>query len=206
MASSLDDFPMAYWDSDTSVVFRKTAEEFGGLSNMAAGFPLEVHGRLWRTSEALYQALRFPDHPDVQSEIWAEASPMAAKMKSKPHRSTKSRPDWDDVRVDLMFWCLEVKLFQNQRTFGDLLRQTGNSDIVESSARDTFWGAIPQSSGSLRGQNVLGRLLMRLRSRAKSNAWQIDPPTDPVPRLTLFGQDVHSADLIERPNDGTLGI
>lgn len=76
-----------------SAIFRKTAERFGGLSNMAAGFPLRVNGVYIRTSEALYQACRFPHLPDVQRLIIAEASPMTAKMKSKPHRKN-SRPDW----------------------------------------------------------------------------------------------------------------
>jgi type I restriction enzyme S subunit len=38
------------------VVFRKTNTRFGGLSNMAPGFPLEVNGIRILTSEALYQA------------------------------------------------------------------------------------------------------------------------------------------------------
>jgi ribA/ribD-fused uncharacterized protein len=206
MGNKSNDFPFVMWDPDTSVVFRKTNEEFGGLSNMAAGFPLEIHGRLWRTSEALYQALRFPDHPDVQEEIRSEASPMAAKMKSKPHRASKSRLDWDDVRVDLMYWCLEVKLFQNQTSFGELLRRTGNNDIVESSAKDNFWGAIIQPSGSLYGQNVLGRLLMRLRARSKANGWNIEQPTPTGHVLTLFGRPVNSDDLAPEAFDGTLRL
>jgi ribA/ribD-fused uncharacterized protein len=206
VSNQATDFPFAFWDSDTSVIFRKTNEEFGGLSNMAAGFQLEIHGRLWRTSEALYQALRFPDFPDVQEEIWKEASPMAAKMKSKPHRASKSRADWDHVRVDLMFWCLEVKLYQNQTNFGGLLQRTGTQDIVESSARDQFWGATEQASGSLYGQNVLGRLLMRLRARAKASGWQIDIPSNPNHSLVLFGRSINSEELTKDVNDGTLRL
>src|SRR5437899_1766418 len=84
-----------------SVVFLKTKEEFGGLSNMAGGFPLRVNGVSILTSEALYQACRFPHLPDVQRQIIAERSPMTAKMRGKPHRAN-SRPDWDNVRVRIM--------------------------------------------------------------------------------------------------------
>src|SRR5438105_2891921 len=70
-----------------SAVFCKTDEEFGGLSNMAAGFPLVVNGVPIRTSEALYQACRFPHLSDVQRLIIDQKSPMTAKMKSKPHRA-----------------------------------------------------------------------------------------------------------------------
>ena len=51
------------YEPEECVVFRKTAEAFGGLSNMAAGFPLKVNGVSVRTSEALYQACRFPHRP-----------------------------------------------------------------------------------------------------------------------------------------------
>lgn len=105
---------------------------------MAAGFPLKVNGIQSRTSEALYQACRFPDIPKVQREIISQASPMAGKMKSKPHRS-KTRSDWDHVNVDVMWWCLQVKLIQNWDTFWELLKKTGRKSIVEDSHKDTFW-------------------------------------------------------------------
>lgn len=102
-------------DQDTyvrakSVVFLKTKEKYGGLSNMRAGFPLRVNGIEIRTSEALYQVCRFPDHPEVQRLIIEQNSPMAAKNVSKPHRAEKCRPDWDEVMVEVMRWCLRVKL------------------------------------------------------------------------------------------------
>jgi predicted NAD-dependent protein-ADP-ribosyltransferase YbiA (DUF1768 family) len=81
-----------------SAVFSKTKEAFGGLSNMAAGFPIRVNGVRILTSEALYQASRFPHLPDVQRLIIEQLSPMTTKMKSKPYRKD-SRPDWDRVRI-----------------------------------------------------------------------------------------------------------
>ena len=67
-----------------SVVFRKTKEKYGGLSNMAGGFPLLVNGIQIRTAEAIYQACRFPNLQDVQYIIIQQRSPMTAKIKSKP--------------------------------------------------------------------------------------------------------------------------
>ena len=40
-------------------VFRKTHEKNGGLSNMAAGYPVYFNGTQIRTSEALYQGAVF---------------------------------------------------------------------------------------------------------------------------------------------------
>ena len=144
-----------------SVVLLKTNEPFGGLSNMAGGFPLKVNDIRILTLEALYQACRFPHIPAVQELILGQASPMAAKMKSKKYRKF-SRPDWDRVRVKVMRWCLRVKLAQNWEKFSKLLLATGDRPIVEQS-RDDFWGAKPVDDQTLIGMNVLGRLLMELR-------------------------------------------
>jgi ribA/ribD-fused uncharacterized protein len=157
------------FDREDCIVFFKTKEAFGGLSNMAAGFPLQINGVNILTSEALYQACRFPHRPEIQAEIIDQKSPMAAKMKSKPHRND-SRPDWDDARVAIMRWCLEVKLVQNWEKFSELLLSTGDKPIVEESRRDDFWGAIPFDDYELRGRNVLGTLLSNLRGRVMPGA------------------------------------
>jgi ribA/ribD-fused uncharacterized protein len=161
------------YDANKAVVFRKTNEPFGGLSNMAPGFPLNVNSVLIRTSEALYQACRFPHMSEVQRLIIDQASPMTAKMKSKPFR-TESRSDWNQIRVDVMRWCLRVKLVLNWESFRLLLLETGSSDIVEDSAKDDFWGAIRTDNDVLQGRNILGRLLMELREHLKADEAKFD--------------------------------
>lgn len=76
------------WEFDGSLhqpceVFWKTADRFGSLSNMASGFPLLINGILIQSNEALYQAMRYPFHPEIQQEIIEQPSPMSAKMKAK---------------------------------------------------------------------------------------------------------------------------
>lgn len=180
------------YEREECVVFRKTNEAFGGLSNMAAGFPIEVNGLAIRTSEALYQACRFPHRPDLQRLIIQQASPMAAKMVGKPHRSA-TRPDWDDVRVDVMRWCLRVKLEQNWDRFHDLLLATGEKPIVEESRRDDYWGAKPTGQ-MLAGRNVLGRLLMELRQQARD--LRLDILSVDAPRVTGLLVDGRPVDSI----------
>ena len=152
------------------VVVYKTKEAFGGLSNMAAGYPLQINGVRILTTEALYQACRFPHMPDVQRDIIGQHSPMTAKMKSKPHRKN-SRPDWNEIRHKVMRWCLRVKLAQNYEEFGQLLFATRNQPIVEQSRKDDYWGAkvVDDVGDTLVGQNVLGRLLMELREKLKDD-------------------------------------
>ncbi len=188
------DFESSVYHRKECVTFRKVDEEFGGLSNMSGDYPLEVNGVDIKTSEALYQACRFPDHPVVQGEIIAQASPMAAKMRSKPSRKTHGRADWDAVRVDVMRWCLRVKLACNWVKFGRLLLRTGDRPIVEDSPRDGFWGAVPSKGDPdlLQGQNVLGKLLMELREELKGSGRAtlavVPPPA--IPNLLIDGKPV----------------
>jgi ribA/ribD-fused uncharacterized protein len=179
------------YDRAHCVVFHKTREAFGALSNMAAGFPLYVAGVEILTSEALYQACRFPHLPEIQRLIIQQNSPMTAKMKSKPHRN-KTREDWDAVRVGIMKWCLKIKLVQHWNRFGEVLLSTGIRPVVEQSRRDEFWGAVSDSKGSiLVGSNVLGRLLMDLRERLKKNPDEFSVVFPlPIPHFSLLGREI----------------
>ncbi|MEK7469883.1 MAG: NADAR family protein [Planctomycetota bacterium] len=173
------------------VVFCKTAEEFGGLSNMAGGFPLEINGIPILTAEALYQACRFPHRPEIQRLIIDQKSPMTAKMKSKPHRAD-SRSDWDAARVTIMRWCVRAKLVQNRSKFGPLLLSTLDRPIVEESRRDDFWGAQPVDAEVLVGSNLLGRLLMELRQQFRETNGDgfkhLDPPR--IPNFQIYGEPI----------------
>jgi type I restriction enzyme S subunit len=175
-----------------SVVFLKTDEPFGGLSNMAGGYPIRVNGIRILTSEALYQACRFPHLPDVQRMIIGENSPMTAKMRSKPYRKD-SRRDWDHVRVRIMRWCLRMKLASNWSAFSELLLRTGDRPIVEQSRKDDFWGAKVVGDGNtLVGMNVLGRLLMELREQVKEHGrdafLRVELPG--IPDFQLLGRPI----------------
>lgn len=190
-----------------AIVFRKTKEEWGAFSNMAAGFPLAVPlaegGPIdVRTAEALYQACRFPDHPDVQRQILAQASPMPAKWVSRKH-ARLTRTDWDAVRVSVMRWCLWLKLLQHPTTFGRLLLATEQHPIVEESARDDFWGATPRGD-ELVGRNVLGCLLGEVRDTLRAalarGTWG-DLRAEPPAGTALLGRAVAAYQPGARWND-----
>lgn len=164
----------AYSENSKDVsIFFKVKENFGGLSNMSNDFPIQVNGYKIANTEALYQACRFPDYPDIQEEILKQRSGIAAKMKSKKYRKEFTRVDWDDVRVDIMRFCLQLKLEQNRSEFGALLESTGNTLIVERSSKDSFWGAVwgpvwYENYDAYVGQNVLGKLLTELRGQYRN--------------------------------------
>lgn len=173
-----------------SIVFSKTDGPFGGLSNMAPGYPLFINDNIISTSEALYQAMRYPLFPDIQHEIIAQNSPMTAKMISKKYRD-KTRQDWESIRVKIMRWSLEVKLSQNWNKFSTLLKETGDKPIVEFSSKDQFWGALDTLNGELSGTNALGRLLMDIRQRyvTTNNIPQCIAPVN-IAGFMLFGFEI----------------
>jgi len=145
--------------------FLGTDEEFGGLSNMSGDYPLKINGLSVRSTEHLYQALKFTCHPAIQLEILETPCPLVAKWVAK-RKAYKLcvRSDWEEVKLEVMNYCLRAKLITHWVKFGDLLRSTGHRDIVEVSSKgDKFWGTVDDGV-VLRGHNHLGRLLTTLRN------------------------------------------
>ncbi len=144
------------------VVFGKTTYKFGGLSNMAPNYSLFVNETNFANTEILYQCCRFPLFPKIQEELIALSNPMDAKSLSRKYIQY-SRQDWEEVKFDIMRWCLQIKLLQNFDSFSSLLLSTENHTIVEYSLKDTIWGAAPINNDQLKGKNALGRLLTEVR-------------------------------------------
>ena len=79
------------------------------------------------------------------------------------------------------------KSAQNGTALSDRLHSTAHRPIVESSARDDLWGAVPAGSVELRGDNVSGWLRGKLgRTLAKDPEAMkvVDAPT--IPDFRLF--------------------
>lgn len=179
---------------DKCVVFMRSADAYGGLSNMASGYPLKVNNISIRTSEALYQACKYPHLPDVQRLIIEQKSPIMAAHIGRSHTV---RPDWYDININVMRWCIRVKLLQNYTSFGTLLNITEDLPIVECSYRDTFWGAKPvdRENMTLMGTNALGRLLMELRGQLlRGEHFHYLLPLG-VPLFNLFGEPIEVVEI-----------
>ena len=183
-------FPSQDWQTHRAACFRRTTDPFGGFSNMSKAFPLSIYGIRIRSSEHIYQAMRFTDEPEVQQLVLDAHTPMFSKRVSREWDSI-TRSDWMDIRVDVMRWALRVKLAQHVAAFGDLLKSTRTQPIVEYSRHDEFWGAGPIGDETLRGQNVLGRLLSELRDEflAQPEA-AVVVPAPPFPKSKLLGLDI----------------
>lgn len=182
-------------------VFCKVKEKWGGFSNMSNDFPLIVNGVAIKNSEALYQALRYPGDSELQQKIIDQNGGYSSKLASKPYRqSDKNREDWEIQKVNIMRYVLHVKLAQNFDTFGDLLTKSGTRPIVELSRRDAYWGCkIINGTENLRGQNVLGKLLMELREEyligsgcAESRESLRYVPPMAIPDFYLYGKPIEA--------------
>uniref|UniRef100_UPI0040488891 NADAR family protein n=1 Tax=Flavobacterium sp. TaxID=239 RepID=UPI0040488891 len=174
-----------------SIVFRKTTQPFGGLSNMASGYALYINEVIIPSSEHLYQAMRYPTNPEIQFEIISQDNAMKAKMISNKYKSKYSRPDWEKIQIKVMRWALEIKLAQNWDKFSAVLKETQNKSIVEYATDNKIWGAKPVNNNELVGVNALGRLLMELREKhiTKNNRlYCVNPPN--IPALLLYNQYV----------------
>jgi len=183
-------FEINTYQKESCVTFRKTKELYGGLSNMCSGYPIIIGEQGFLTSEHLYQVCRFNEHSDIQKIVQHEKSPMSSKMKSKKYISY-TRNDWDDVSVDIMDWCIRMKLKCNWYKFGNLLFSTGNKSIVEDSHKDRFWGCVFDDNNQLVGRNILGKLLMNLRDELRND--QIDQNNlniQYIEGLKLFGESI----------------
>lgn len=179
-----------------SVIY-KVDGEYGDLSNMSNGLPLLVNGITVKSSEALYQACKFPHEPDWQQDILEAPHAMQCKMKArKTGRPKNVRPDWLQINVSVMRWVLRVKLACHPQRMAALLRWSGTGPFVEQSRKDPFWGAIETKPGILEGENHLGRLLTELRDTVRTKFQEgkeaellnVDPPG--IDQFLLLGEPI----------------
>jgi ribA/ribD-fused uncharacterized protein len=149
-----------------SISFTKVALPYGWLGNMSP-YPIEYKGKTWRTSEALFQALRF-DNEEIQEEIRAEKSPMGAKMKAKKHKTLMNIIPMGDIDVENMRMCIRLKCEQHPGLMDELLKTNGLPIYEDVTSRHRgsglFWGAMQTDKG-WEGKNILGKIWMEIRSK-----------------------------------------
>jgi ribA/ribD-fused uncharacterized protein len=159
--------------------FTKVALPYGWLGNMSP-YPLNFGGVSWRTSEALFQALRFTDN-EIKELIRAEKSPMGAKFVMKANKEFITTEPHSEKDVINMKMCLIIKLQQHPQLIQELVA-TGDKIIIEDvTARgdkggNLFWGAMKvenEEGVHWVGTNTLGKLWMELREKHK-NTCELD--------------------------------
>lgn len=171
------------------ISFAKIADEWGLFSNMHYG-ALFVNETLIPSVEALYQSCKYPLYPNIQKEILSQDNAMKAKNISRQYIRYQ-RQDWEDVKFQIMRWCLMVKLIQEWDNLAPLLLKTKGLPIVEYSKKDALWGAMPYGNDKLKGKNILGRLLMDIRDKyiLTNEKPQFIPPLQ-ISAFQLYGVNI----------------
>lgn len=145
--------------------FTKTALPYGWMGNMSP-YPIKFGEDTYRTTEALFQALRFSDN-DIKAIIRDEKSPMGAKLAAKSRVAQMTVEQLSEKDVNNMRMCIKLKLEQHPHLISELIA-TGDELIVEDVTKrgdkgsNLFWGAM-LIDGEWVGQNVLGKIWMEFR-------------------------------------------
>ena len=108
------------------------------------------------TSENAYQ---FAKAKTATPEFMQKMIHCSAGESKRIGQTVKLRPDWDEVRVALMFDIIYDKFNRNDDLYFKLIN-TGNKYLEETNDwGDQFWGVCDGY-----GQNMLGFVLMEVRS------------------------------------------
>jgi N-glycosidase YbiA len=119
--------------------------------------PVWYEGKCYSTVEHAYQAAK-TENEELREIIRKSATPGKAK---KLGQEIMCRPDWEEVKVYVMTQLLWSKFGQDTDLRRRLL-ETGEDPLVEGNYwNDEFWGLDLKTN---QGQNVLGKLLMAIRS------------------------------------------
>ncbi len=135
--------------------FYSKSSEYSWLSNFSEhGFKLD--GAHWLSVEHFYQAQKYAG-TEAAERIRQADSPLKAK-KAGQDQSLAPRPDWDQIKEDVMRRTVRAKFEQNHR-LQVLLLSTGDEELIHESKSDLFWGR-NQDGG---GDNRLGAIIMEVR-------------------------------------------
>lgn len=172
------------------------------LSNFSPRFGLKINGEVFRTTEHLFESMKFPDHPDVQRHIVNRPTPSGARLvsgintKEKPFKS-RVRSDWSEIQEEVMEVCVRLKLVWNWIAFGNFLRETVGQEIryVTTDSKDSYWGVRKLDDGDF-GENRMGKILMKIRDELVSDSNENLRKVEIRPSLNLLilGQPVQSVD------------
>lgn len=111
-------------------------------------------GREFTSSEAAYQSAKQTD-PEIVSFFQT----LTGKESKEASRHYSIPPDWDDIKTAIMYEILYDKFTRNSELKEKLIA-TGDRYLEETNWwGDEYWGVCKG-----KGENVLGKILMKIRS------------------------------------------
>lgn len=129
--------------------------EYAWLSNYA-DCKITIKGIEYQSVENAYMACK--NSSPEWKEFCRTKSAAEAKRESK---KILLRDNWDEVKLDVMLYCLRQKFAQEP--YRTKLIETGQQNIIEGNYwNDTYWGVDLKQDPNW-GENHLGRIIMKIR-------------------------------------------
>lgn len=142
------------------IIFYSVNDEHGYFSNFAP-YPIKLKRKRWPTSEHYFQAQKFAG-TEHEGLIRKAQTPMTAARMGRD-RKRPIRRDWESVKDDIMRDAVYAK-FAQHHDLRQLLLDTGDAELIEHTANDSYWGDGGDGSGS----NMLGIILMEVRDAIRN--------------------------------------
>lgn len=132
--------------------------EYWFLSNM---YPckIRVNGLEFKCAEACFQSFKTTD-----TELRAKFQHLNGFEAKKLGKKIKLRPDWNDIRLEVMRRVVYAKFHQNPELQKLLADVQGWCIVEDNTWHDTFWG---KCDGV--GENWLGCILTAIRTYVRNN-------------------------------------
>ena len=149
-------------DADEIQFYDKDGPYYEFTNFYAAGIVLD--DKMWPTTEHYFQAQKFFGTPYVEMIRNLPTPREAFQMARDPAVTRWKRKDWEDIKDGCMLKALKCK-FAQHRNLAKKLVETGDKQLVEHTANDSYWG----DGGDGSGQNKLGKLLMQVRRELQAS-------------------------------------
>lgn len=144
---------------------RSIIDQFSGIYRFLSNFypsVVTLNGKKYDTVEHAYQAAKSKSKVSRELIRKAETPGIAKKIGG----SITIREDWPLIKIKAMEFLLKQK-FKRGSELASLLLSTGEAKLVEGNTwYDVYWG-VDLNTG--RGENHLGRLLMKIRQELSEN-------------------------------------
>jgi ribA/ribD-fused uncharacterized protein len=144
------------------IKFYSVGAAYGEFSNFAI-YPIKVKGKLWPSTEHYFQAQKFAG--TSQETAIQNASTPAKAAEMGRNRKIRIRPNWDNVKDNVMLEAVRAKFTQHSELKAMLIN-TGDAMLIEHTENDAYWG----DGGDGKGLNKLGKTLMKVREELMAKA------------------------------------
>lgn len=127
------------------------------LSNFCE-VPVIYDGITYLNNEVAFHAQK-----TINKEERIDFSMLNPSQAKRMGRRVSLRPDWEEVKFDIMYEICKAKFTQNQ-SYKENLLKTGDAELIEGNDwGDKIWGQVDGI-----GENHLGKILMRIREELKN--------------------------------------